>query len=95
MPLPVLAAAGVAVAFFALPLVGLVVRTSWSTLVRDITRPESLDALRLSLICSLGATVLSVLFGMPLAWVLARVPFRGRALVRGLVLLPLVLPPVV
>ena len=70
-------------------------RTSWSTLLRDITRPESLEALRLSLICSLGATALSVLFGMPLAWVLARVPFRGRALVRGLVLLPLVLPPVV
>ena len=94
-PLPVLAAAGVAVAFFALPLVGLLVRTSWSTLVEDVTRPESLEALRLSIVCSLGATALSVLFGLPLAWVLARVPFRGRSVARGLVLLPLVLPPVV
>ena len=42
-----------------------------------------------------SATVLSVLFGLPLAWILARVRFPGRALVRGLVLLPLVLPPVV
>ncbi len=53
------------------------------------------DALRLSLVCSLSATALSVLFGLPLAWVLARVDFPGKPLVRGLVLLPLVLPPVV
>ena len=53
------------------------------------------DALRLSLVCSLSATALSVLFGLPLAWVLARVEFPGKPLVRGLVLLPLVLPPVV
>lgn len=90
-----LAAAGLAVAFFALPLVGLVRRASWATLAEDLTSPDAWSALRLSLVCSLGATGLSVLFGMPLAWVLARVPFPGRALVRGLVLLPLVLPPVV
>jgi molybdate transport system permease protein len=94
-PLPVVIAAGVAVAFFVLPLVGLVRRASWSTLVDDLSSPDSRSALRLSLVCSLSATALSVLFGMPLAWVLARVPFPGRALVRGLVLLPLVLPPVV
>jgi len=94
-PLPVVIAAGVAVAFFVLPLVGLVRRASWSTLVDDLSSPDSRSALRLSLICSLSATALSVLFGMPLAWVLARVRFPGRALVRGLVLLPLVLPPVV
>ena len=90
-----LAAAGLAVVFFALPLVGLVRRASWATLAEDLTSPDAWSALRLSLVCSLGATGLSVLFGMPLAWVLARVPFPGRALVRGLVLLPLVLPPVV
>jgi molybdate transport system permease protein len=94
-PLPVVIAAGVAVAFFILPLVGLVRRASWSTLVQDLSSPDSRSALRLSLVCSLSATALSVLFGMPLAWVLARVRFPGRALVRGLVLLPLVLPPVV
>jgi len=94
-PLLVATAATVAVAFFALPLIGLLRRTSWSTLVQDLTSPDSISALRLSLVCSLGATALSVLFGMPLAWILARVSFPGRALVRGLVLLPLVLPPVV
>jgi len=46
-------------------------------------------------VCSLGATALAVVFGLPLAWVLARVDFPGRALARAVVLLPMVLPPVV
>src|SRR6478672_1309399 len=85
----------VAVAFFALPLIGLLQKASWSSLGDDLTNPVARDALRLSLVCSLSATALSILFGLPLAWVLARVQFPGKALVRGLVLLPLVLPPVV
>ena len=53
------------------------------------------EAVRLSLVTSLLATAIAAVIGIPLAWVLARVEFRGRALLRGLVLLPLVLPPVV
>lgn len=89
------AVAGVAVAFFAFPLIGLMQRASWSTLGRDLTTSEARDALRLSLVCSLAATALSVAFGLPLAWVLARIDFPGRPFVRALVLVPLVLPPVV
>ena len=87
--------ASVAVAFFVLPLLGLLQRAPWSDLWDDLTTPEARDALRLSLVCSLWATALSVLFGVPLAWMLARIDFRGRPLVRALVLLPLVVPPVV
>ena len=94
-PLLVVVGAGITVAFFVVPLFGLIRRTAWSSLFDDLGSADAQAALRLSLVCSLGATALSVLFGLPLAWVLARVPFRGRALVRGLVLLPLVLPPVV
>ena len=94
-PRVVLGVAALAVAFFLLPLVGLARRASWSTMWSDLTAPASLDALRLSMICSLSAAALSVLFGLPLAWVLARLEFPGRPLMRGLVLLPLVLPPVV
>ncbi len=94
-PLVVAAVAVLAVAFFALPLLGLLQRASWSTFGADLTSPEALAALRLSLICSLSATVLSIALGLPLAWCLARVPFPGKAFVRALVLLPLVLPPVV
>jgi molybdate transport system permease protein len=94
-PILVVAVAAVAVAFFALPLIGLVDRTSWSTIGSDLTSTQAATAFRLSLVCSLSATALSVLIGMPLAWTLARVRFPGRSLVRALVLLPLVLPPVV
>jgi molybdate transport system permease protein len=91
----VLAVAALAVTFFVLPLVGLLQRAPWSSLWSDLSSSASGDALRLSLVCSLWATALAVLFGVPLAWLLARVDFAGRALVRALVLLPLVVPPVV
>jgi len=87
--------AALAVAFFVLPLVGLLQRAPWSELVDDLTDPVVRDALRLSLVCSVGATALAFVFGLPLAWVLARTDFPGRHVVRALVLLPMVLPPVV
>ncbi len=95
MPWPVWSLAAIAVVFFALPLVGMLERASWGRLWDDLTTPAARDALRLSLECSLWSTALSVVFGVPLAWVLARSELPGRALVRALVLLPMVLPPVV
>ena len=58
-------------------------------------RPQARDAIRLSLVCSLWSTALCVVFGVPLAWVLARTRVPGTSLVRALVVLPMVLPPVV
>ena len=81
--------------FLALPILALAVRTPWRSLPADLSAPGVLLALRLSLLCSLCAVALSALVGVPLAWLLARVPFRGRGIVRALVLLPMVLPPVV
>ena len=94
-PVAVAVLAALAVAFFVLPLVGLLQRAPWSELVDDLTDPVVRDALRLSLLCSFGATALAFVFGLPLAWVLARTEFAGRHVVRALVLLPMVLPPVV
>lgn len=88
-----LAALGLAV--FVVPLLGLLVRTPWSDLPTLLADDVVTDALRLSAIASLGATAISAAIGIPLAWVLARVEFTGRSIVRGLVLLPLVIPPVV
>lgn len=85
----------IAVILVALPLAGLLWRTPWPDLGELLTSDIVIDALRLSLITSLAATGLSLIFGVPLAWLLARVDFPGRSIVRGLVLLPLVLPPVV
>ncbi|CAB5022395.1 MAG: molybdate ABC transporter permease subunit [Actinobacteria bacterium] len=84
-----------AVLFVALPVIALLREVAWSRLISDLTTPEARSALRLSLLCSISATALAAVLGVPLAWVLARVEFRGRGFVRGLVLLPLVVPPVV
>ncbi|GIH20345.1 molybdate ABC transporter permease [Rugosimonospora africana] len=81
--------------FLVLPLVGLLVRTPWTSVPRLLAAPDSLNALRLSLVTATLATVLSLVLGVPLAWLLARVRFPGRRLVRALVTIPLVLPPVV
>ena len=78
-----------------LPLVGLLWRTPWSDLIGLLAKPMIAEALRLSVITSLAAAALSTLLGVPLAWFLARYHFPGHALLRGLVILPMVLPPVV
>jgi molybdate transport system permease protein len=91
--LPVLG--GLAAVFLALPLVALLQRTPWSRFWSLLTTDEATEALRLSLQVAVIATVLATVLGVPLAWLLARTEFRGRTLVRALVLLPMVLPPVV
>ena len=85
----------VGVLFLMLPMVALLIRTPWDQFFGQLTSPAILDALRLSLITSLSALVVVVLLGIPLAWTLARVSFPGRSVVRALVIVPLVLPPVV
>ncbi|HEY8516319.1 MAG TPA: ABC transporter permease [Candidatus Binatia bacterium] len=94
-PWPVVAGASLALSLFVLPLAGLVVRAPWRSALDALAAPAALEALRLSLGCSLAATALSIVLGLPLAWLLARVEFPARGLVRGLVTLPVVLPPVV
>ena len=89
------AAVVVAVAFFLLPLLGVLLRTPWSRLGLELASPTVRQALGLSLICSLAATGLSLLFGVPLAWALARWRFPGQSIVRALTTLPMILPPVV
>jgi molybdate transport system permease protein len=94
-PLPITILAIAAVAFFVLPIAGLIYRAPWSTALQELTRPEALTALRLSVLVSVAATMLAVLFGVPLAWIYARVPFPGRDVVRALTTLPMILPPIV
>ncbi|MBQ1023636.1 ABC transporter permease [Micromonospora sp. C95] len=95
VPLALLLPAALGLLFLVLPLAGLLIRTPWSTLPQRLTEPGVLDALRLSVQAATLATLLCVLLGVPLAWLLARVDFPGRRLVRALVTVPLVLPPVV
>jgi len=94
-PAPLVLLGVLGTALVAVPLIGLLWRAPWADLGSVITAPVVLDALRLSLISSLSATAIAFVLGVPVAWLLARVEFPGKQLVRGLVLLPLVLPPVV
>jgi molybdate transport system permease protein len=95
VPVALLVPAGAGLAFLLLPLAGLVLRAPWSTMPRRLAEPAVLTALRLSLQTATLATLLCLALGVPLAWLLARVEFPGRRLVRALVTVPLVLPPVV
>ncbi len=95
MPPVALAVAIVAVAFFALPFLGLLWRLPWGDLLTVVGEPDVQRALWLSLRTSLTATALTLFFGVPLAWLLARVEFAGRGAVRALCTLSMVLPPVV
>ncbi len=95
MPVPLLVPALVAVAFLVLPLAGLVIRAPWGHLGAALAGSDATQALVLSVWTATTATGISLLVGVPLAWVLARTSFPGQRLLRALVTLPLVLPPVV
>jgi molybdate transport system permease protein len=94
-PLRLLLPAAVAVGLLVVPLVGLVARTPWGQLPELLTDPALQQALWISVLTATAAMLLCAALGLPLAWVLARTTFRGRTLLRGLVAVPLVMPPVV
>jgi molybdate transport system permease protein len=83
------------VAFFAMPLIGLLWRAPWGRVGDVLGRSTVQEALWLSIKTSSVSTLLALVFGVPLAWLLARVDFPGRGLVRALATLSMVLPPVV
>ncbi len=95
VPLPLLLPALLGLAFLVLPLIALLIRAPWHRLPQELTSTGVWTALRLSLETATLATAVCLVLGVPLAWLLARTRFPGRRLVRSLVILPLVLPPVV
>jgi len=94
-PALVLVLAAITALFFALPFVGMLWRIPWGSVLDVVREPAIRTALWLSIRTSLASTALSLVFGVPLAWVLARVGFPGRGVVRALCTLSMVLPPVV
>jgi molybdate transport system permease protein len=95
LPPLLLVPAALALAFLVLPLLALLLRAPWQSLPERLLSPGVGAALR-SRSCAPGsATLVCLVLGVPLAWVLARASFPGRRLVRALVTVPLVLPPVV
>jgi molybdate transport system permease protein len=95
VPVAFLALALIGVGLVTLPLAGLLVRAPWSALAPSLSGAGASTAFRLSVVVSLAATGISVTLGVPIAWLLARSALPGRAVLRALVVLPVVLPPVV
>jgi molybdate transport system permease protein len=88
-------AAAILVAFIVIPLAGLVFHLTPADISAALQTPAARDALRLSVVTTLVALAVTLLFGTPLAYVLARVPFPGRRIVDAVVDLPIVVPPAV
>ncbi|MEM8925286.1 MAG: molybdate ABC transporter permease subunit [Actinomycetota bacterium] len=95
LPLAVIVIAAAGVSLLVVPLLALLIDAPWTRLTDLLLTTETLTAVRVSLIVSLSAAAISVVIGVPTAFVLARHRFPGRALVRTIVTVPLVLPPVV
>ena len=95
VPAPLLVPALIAILFLLLPLAGLLIRAPWGRLGAALSGTDATQALTLSLWTATVSTAISIIIGVPLAWVLARSSFPGQRLLRALVTLPLVLPPVV
>src|SRR6516165_8692801 len=92
LPRWVYAPAAVGAVFVVLPLFAIAIKVDWPNFWSLITSPSSKTALLLSLKTAAASTVLCVLFGVPMALVLARSETRLVRLLRPLILLPLVLP---
>lgn len=95
MPRWIVVPAAVGALFVVVPLLSMLLAVDWPSFPDLLTSEASLQALGTSLRTSLLATSLCLVLGVPLAVVLARGSFRGISVLRGLVLVPLVLPPVV
>ncbi len=94
-PVALFPPAAVGAVFFIVPALALLIRAPWSSLGAIYRKYQFWDALRISIVTSLEVTAISLVIGTPLAWILARRRFPGKSLVRAIVTLPLVLPPVV
>jgi len=95
VPAPLMALAGLGLLLFLLPFAGLVVRAPWGQVSQELLAPETATALGLSIFCSVTATAIALVLGIPLALILSRTTGTLRSVLRALTTLPMVLPPVV
>jgi molybdate transport system permease protein len=95
IPAPLVALAAIGLLLFVVPLAALVVRAPWNQVGSALIAPETATALGLSLFCSITATAVALVLGIPLALVLSRTTGTLRSVLRALTTLPMVLSPVV
>jgi molybdate transport system permease protein len=95
LPRWIYAPAALGALFVVVPLISILLTIDWPQFIPLITSESSRAALVLSLQTASASTVVCLVIGVPMAVVLARTGFPGQSVLRALVLLPLVLPPVV
>ncbi|MBO0812951.1 MAG: molybdate ABC transporter permease subunit [Microlunatus sp.] len=95
LPALLITPAMIGLAVLVLPLIGLIARAPWSRAATILSGSDAWPALRLSLITATAAAILALALGVPLAWFLARPGGRFRPVLRAVITVPLVLPPVV
>ena len=83
------------ISFIALPVVSLFVKSPLDTVLRSLSRPMVLDALRLSLSTAAVSTMIVVILGTPLAYVNARFRYPGKEIADSAIDLPVIMPPAV
>ncbi len=81
--------------FISVPLVSLFTRVGIEDLLYAITSEAAINALCLSAVTAVISTIIVIIFGTPLAYINARIPYRGRNIVDTLTDLPIILPPTV
>lgn len=94
-PKSLLLFAWVAASFLSLPTIYVMVRIPWSNFVEHLMLSELRETFFLSIYTSIASTLASLLFGLPLAVLLANARGKWVSALRVLTLLPIVLPPVV
>ncbi|MFE9775264.1 ABC transporter permease [Streptomyces sp. NPDC005931] len=95
LPAAFMTLGGLGILMFAAPLAALLLRVPWADAMEQLGAPETRAALSVSLLCSVSATVLCLVLGVPVAWILVRTELPGRSVLRAITTLPVVLPPVV
>ncbi|WP_455353239.1 ABC transporter permease [Streptomyces sp. SYSU K217416] len=95
LPVTFMVLGGIGILVFAAPLAALLLRVPWGEAATQLWSPETRAALSVSLLCSVCATVLCLVLGVPVAWILVRTELPGRSFLRAVTTLPVVLPPVV
>ncbi|HEY0196315.1 MAG TPA: tungstate ABC transporter permease WtpB [Methanobacterium sp.] len=78
--------------FVLIPIVNLMVSANLGTIMNNLQDQEVLSAIFMSVYCALTATIIALLFGVPLAYILARHDFKGKGFVESVIDVPLVIP---
>jgi len=78
--------------FIVLPLLSMILLESPSTLLETLRDPDVQNAIWLSIYTALLTTMVAFLFGVPLAYLLARVEFFGKNVIESIIDIPIVVP---